>query len=137
LVGWSDQGASAPTPPGETTALSSDAPLLILYTSAETPLPTAREPDEKEDSMPHLKCVSCKLRYHAPGHLIDELCPRCGCPFEPVGELSELVGLRAITSSGGPTARGAPGGQDAFVARVGDALAAAEAVALPRPDTTC
>ena len=94
------------------------------------------------------------MRYYAPGggsDPIEDLCPCCGCPFEPAGELSELIGFRAVT------ARDAPGAQQGLVARLGallDAPAAraqahrdrrshddgddaiAEAVALRRPDTT-
>jgi hypothetical protein len=102
--------------------------------------------------MPHLKCIRCRTRYYTPGDRadpIEDLCPGCGSPFEPVGELSELVGFRAIT------ARDAP--QHGLVERLGGLLdrrareqarrdgrwehdddgAFAEAVALPRPETTC
>jgi hypothetical protein len=76
--------------------------------------------------MPHFKCVTCKTRiYNArgPADRADESCPGCGSPFEPVHELAELVGYRVITSADRSAA--------------GDALAAAVAVALPRPETTC
>jgi hypothetical protein len=101
--------------------------------------------------MPHLKCSRCRTRYYTPGGRadpIEDLCPGCGLPFEPVGDLSELVGCRAITARDGP--------QDGLVERLGGLLerrtreharrdgrcehddgAFAEAVALPRPETTC
>ena len=68
--------------------------------------------------MPHLKCVTCRTRYYTPGSRsdpIEDLCPGCGSPFEHVGDLSELVGMRAIT------ARDAP--QQGLVERLGGLLA--------------
>ena len=58
--------------------------------------------------MPHLKCVTCRTRYYTPGSgsdPIEDLCPGCGSAFEPVGDLSELVGFRAITIRDGPQQR--------------------------------
>jgi hypothetical protein len=106
--------------------------------------------------MPHFKCVTCKTRLYNPGgraDCIDDVCPSCGSAFEPAGELAELVGFRAITS------RDRPGTNQRLVERLGDLLdsralqaqarldaerwgddggsATAEAVALPRPETTC
>ena len=49
--------------------------------------------------MPHFKCVGCKLRVHTgPGRTdhIGDLCPTCGVPLQPVAELAEIVGFRAI-----------------------------------------
>ena len=40
--------------------------------------------------MPHLKCVGCKTRLYSAAiraDLVDDLCPGCGSPLEPVGEL--------------------------------------------------
>jgi hypothetical protein len=102
--------------------------------------------------MPHLKCVRCRTRYYTPDDRagpIEDLCPGCGSPFEPVGDLSELVGFRAVTTRDEP--------QQGLVERLGglldrrareqahrdrrrdhdDDVAIAEAVALPRPETTC
>ena len=49
--------------------------------------------------MAHSKCLTCRARIWRDGpaaeHL-DDLCPGCGGPLEPVVELSELVGLRAL-----------------------------------------
>lgn len=69
--------------------------------------------------MPHLKCVTCRTRYYATGSgsdPIEELCPSCGCAFEPVGELSELVGFRVVT------VRDTSAAQDGLVARLGALL---------------
>jgi hypothetical protein len=77
--------------------------------------------------MAHFKCVTCRTRLHtpdSPGHLFDEMCPDCGSALERAGDLAELVGFRAITS------------HDRVAERWSD-IAAAEAVALPRPETTC
>ena len=100
--------------------------------------------------MPHLKCVSCRTRSYTPGGAadqIEDLCPGCGSAFEPVSDLSELVGFRAITARDGP--------QRGLVERLGGLLdrrareqaardmpwaddgAIAEAGALPRPGTPC
>jgi hypothetical protein len=49
--------------------------------------------------MPHYKCVACKSRLHSAGSPADDvgdLCPGCGAPLEPVGELAEIVGFRSI-----------------------------------------
>src|SRR5215210_7798367 len=75
--------------------------------------------------MPHLKCAACKIRRHSAGRsadVVSELCPECGAPLEPVGELSEIIGFRSTTSREG--AADAPGTHartaepaDAFLAR--------------------
>jgi hypothetical protein len=70
-------------------------------------------------------CMTCKTRLYSPdgsAYLLDELCPSCGSPLERPGNLSELVGFPANT----PHDRPADGGP-----------AVAEAVAMPRPETTC
>jgi hypothetical protein len=49
--------------------------------------------------MPHFKCEGCRTRLYtvaAPADLIGDLCPECGSLLEPVGELAEIVGFRAI-----------------------------------------
>jgi hypothetical protein len=69
--------------------------------------------------MPHLKCVTCRTRYYATGDglgPIEDLCPCCGCAFEPAGELSGLVGFRAVTADH------ASGTQQGLVDRLGDLL---------------
>ena len=49
--------------------------------------------------MAHSKCLACRARVWRDGpaaeHL-DDLCPGCGGPLEPVVELSELIGLRSL-----------------------------------------
>ena len=49
--------------------------------------------------MAHAKCLACRARVWRDGpaaeHL-EDLCPGCGGPLEAVGELTELVGLRAL-----------------------------------------
>ena len=57
--------------------------------------------------MPHYKCAACKARLHSSGksdELLGGLCPGCGSVLEPVTELSQLVGLRSITSRDSDTA---------------------------------
>jgi len=49
--------------------------------------------------MPHFKCEGCKARLYsasARADLVDDLCPRCGAPLEPVGALTEIVGFQSV-----------------------------------------
>ena len=49
--------------------------------------------------MAHSRCLPCRARVWrdgSAGEHVDDLCPGCGGPLEPVAELSELVGLRAL-----------------------------------------
>jgi hypothetical protein len=111
--------------------------------------------------MPHFKCLTCKTRLNYrddPIRLLDELCPSCGSALERAGDLAELVGFRAITTHDRAAEGGRSATHESLVDRLGDlherrALqaqarldderwveeggAAAEAVALPRPETTC
>ncbi|GAC1387954.1 MAG: hypothetical protein NVSMB48_27410 [Marmoricola sp.] len=51
--------------------------------------------------MPYYKCSTCRVRLHVsevPAEQVGDLCPRCGSLLEPVAEVSELVGLRPITT---------------------------------------
>jgi hypothetical protein len=45
--------------------------------------------------------MNCRTRLSTPGgraEVVDDLCPGCGSPLEPVVELAELVGFRAISA---------------------------------------
>ena len=61
--------------------------------------------------MTHFKCLGCRSRVWrdvpAAPH-IDDLCPGCGDPLEPVAELSELVGLRWLRTRREPLRRASP-----------------------------
>ena len=111
--------------------------------------------------MPHFKCVTCKTRLSNPGDpvgLLDGLCPSCGFALERAEDPAELVGFRALT----PRDRAAHCGKATTHQSLVDSLgqlhecralrearldgqrwggegeyAAAEAVALPRPETIC
>jgi hypothetical protein len=51
--------------------------------------------------MPHFKCVACRARLYSaagPDDVVGEICPGCGSLFEPVDDLAEIVGFRAIKS---------------------------------------
>ena len=109
--------------------------------------------------MAHFRCVTCRTRLptpDGPDHLFDEMCPDCGSALERAGDLAELVGFRAITSHdraaegsratthhssvdslGDLHARRAPEAQARRDIERWSDSAAAEAVALPRPETTC
>src|SRR5690349_16825272 len=111
--------------------------------------------------MPHYKCGACRTRlqvWGSPTELVRDLCPTCGSRLEPVAELTELVGLRSIQSGDRGDAAAGKGVRrsntpsvDEFVARRaailererfdaehgsgGDAVARAEAVGAPPPQT--
>jgi hypothetical protein len=75
--------------------------------------------------MPHFKCVACRTRLYsaaAVADLLSDRCPRCGSPFEPVGELAEIVGFQSITPHDGDAGHGF------------SPEAVAQAVALPIPE---
>lgn len=46
--------------------------------------------------MAHSKCLSCRARVWREGSSLDDLCPGCGGPLEPVNDLSEIIGLRCL-----------------------------------------
>jgi hypothetical protein len=49
--------------------------------------------------MAHAKCLTCRARVWRAGPVtehLDDLCPGCGGPLEPVVDLSELIGLRSL-----------------------------------------
>ena len=58
--------------------------------------------------MAHSKCLTCRARVWRDGPAGDDLCPGCGGPLEAVGQLSELVGLRALRVRPRSSPRGAP-----------------------------
>jgi hypothetical protein len=120
------------------------------------------DPKRRRVPLPHFKCVTCRTRLYdggRPADLTGDPCPGCGVALEPVSELTELVGFRAITTGDHSAVRGAPSRHGGIVDRLGDLLdrralqaqarldaercgedgggALAEAVALPRPETTC
>ena len=73
-------------------------------------------------SMPHLKCVACKARLHGEtgrADLVGDLCPGCGSPLEPVGELAEVVGFRRVQRRGS-AAQASSGGLQRLADRVGE-----------------
>jgi hypothetical protein len=81
--------------------------------------------------MPHFKCVGCKTRLHKPAgpeDVVGDLCPACGSLLEPVGELAEIVGFRAIEHRGSDAADDDPPGRHEQIAgRVDDFFARREA----------
>ena len=81
--------------------------------------------------MPHFKCVPCKSRLYADASPPDpdgDLCPRCGSPLQPVGDLAEIVGFRSIESPDRAMDDGPRGGYEELAARVGDLVARREAI---------
>jgi hypothetical protein len=49
--------------------------------------------------MAHAKCLTCRARVWRDGDAAEQLrhlCPGCGGPLESVGQLTEIVGFRAL-----------------------------------------
>ena len=71
--------------------------------------------------MPHLKCETCKARFHIDerclGDVRDERCPGCNSPLEPTTRLADLVGFQRARLDG-PL----PGDDSDFLAAVAMAL---------------
>jgi hypothetical protein len=86
--------------------------------------------------MAHSKCLHCKARVWRDGPAtdhVDDLCPGCGGPLEAAGDLSELVGLRALRvrpARRRPGAANAPAVND----RIASELRASPDASLPSPD---
>jgi hypothetical protein len=81
--------------------------------------------------MPHFKCVACRTRLYSaagPAELVGDLCPGCGSLLEPVGELAEIVGFRAIEDRGGAADDSPPGAHERIAGRVDDFFARREAI---------
>jgi hypothetical protein len=58
--------------------------------------------------MAHSKCLTCRARVWREGDAAEQLrhlCPGCGGPLEAVGQLSEIVGFRALRSRPRPPRR--------------------------------
>jgi len=72
--------------------------------------------------MPHYKCVTCRTRLRTSQPLsssVPDLCPHCGSLLEPVDDLAEVVGFRAIAPMGfAPASPISP--QERIVLRIGD-----------------
>jgi hypothetical protein len=80
--------------------------------------------------MPHYKCLPCKTRLYSaasPTDLVGDLCPECGSPLEPVGELAEVVGFRSIKSPDSTPAGGTPSTHQLIADPVDDFIARREA----------
>jgi hypothetical protein len=81
--------------------------------------------------MPHFKCVVCKTRLYSaadPADLVGDLCPGCGALLEPVGELAEIVGFRAIKHRDSVADDSPPGTHERIAGRVDDFFARREAI---------
>jgi hypothetical protein len=75
--------------------------------------------------MSQLKCAACRIRVRRAAGSRDpvgDVCPECGTALEPVGAPAEVMGFRLVDDDGSAPAT--------------DRLLAAEAVAMPRPETT-
>jgi hypothetical protein len=81
--------------------------------------------------MPHFKCVACKTRLYSaagPADSVGDLCPSCGSLLEPVGELAEIVGFRAIKHRDGAADDSPPGRHQRIAGRVDDFFARRETI---------
>jgi hypothetical protein len=80
--------------------------------------------------MPHFKCVACKTRLYSaasPEDMVGDLCPGCGCLLEPVAELAEVVGFRAIKRHESSASSGAVGVHERLADQIGEVRARREA----------
>lgn len=81
--------------------------------------------------MPHFKCVACKSRLYSaagPGDLVGDLCPGCGSLLEPVGELAEVIGFRAIKDRDSADEGSPPRTHQRIAGRVDDFFARRKAI---------
>ena len=81
--------------------------------------------------MPHFKCVACKTRLYSaagPDDLVGDLCPGCGSLLEPVGELAEIVGFRAIKCRDGAADDSRRGTHERIAGRIDDFFARRKAI---------
>jgi hypothetical protein len=81
--------------------------------------------------MPYFKCVACKTRLYSaagPDDLVGDLCPGCGSLLEPVGELAEIVGFRAIKRRDSAANDSPPGTHERIAGRVDDFFARRKAI---------
>ena len=69
--------------------------------------------------MAHFRCLRCSSRVWHEGPAAehaDDLCPGCGDPLEAVANLSDLIGLRALTARPAHT-RATPGDRSARISQ--------------------
>jgi hypothetical protein len=81
--------------------------------------------------MPHFKCVACKTRLYSaagPADPVGDLCPGCGSPLEPVGELAEIVGFQSIKPRDGAADGSRPRRHQPIAGRVDALFAHREAI---------
>lgn len=72
--------------------------------------------------MPHYKCLTCRtrLRVSQPTVSVRDLCPQCGSLLEPVGDLAEVIGFRAIAPVSGSVLASETSAQERIARRIGD-----------------
>ncbi|MEA2272584.1 MAG: hypothetical protein QOI98_1292 [Solirubrobacteraceae bacterium] len=76
--------------------------------------------------MPHFKCEACRTRLYSASiltEIVGDHCPHCDSLLEPVGDLSEVVGFRSITSRNDDVSENPSSAHDRVAAGVGDLLA--------------
>jgi hypothetical protein len=81
--------------------------------------------------MPQFKCVACKTRLYraaGPADSVGDLCPSCGSLLEPVVELAEIVGFRAIRRRDDAADDKPPGRHQRIADRVDDFFARRETI---------
>jgi hypothetical protein len=70
--------------------------------------------------------VACTARVWRDGDPADhlrDLCPGCGGPLEPVGELSELIGFRSLRARPRPARRALPDRSQRIAAEIRETIA--------------
>jgi len=79
--------------------------------------------------MPHFRCLACKTHLHSTESEVDQigdLCPVCGSLMDPVGDLGEIVGYRAVETRGSTSHSGASGAGELIADEVGEIIARRE-----------
>jgi hypothetical protein len=89
--------------------------------------------------MAHSKCLTCRARVWREGDPADhlrDLCPGCGGPLEPVSNLSELIGFRALRARPRSAGRAPPDTSQRIAAEIRQTIARHDAERQRRTDAS-
>lgn len=76
--------------------------------------------------MAHSKCLTCRARVWregAPADHLRDLCPGCGGHLEPVSNLTELIGFRALRARPRSASRPPPDRSQQIAAEIRETIA--------------
>jgi hypothetical protein len=77
--------------------------------------------------MAHSKCLSCRARVWREGSSVNDLCPGCGGPLEPVNDLSEILGFRCLRARPRPPRHSSPERFEQISAQIREQIARRDA----------